>query len=527
MYVILYLYIGMIGHDIRQPLCSVQVCSEMLASQIWDRDDSLHELVENIQSSAEFMSFLMDNLLHVSKASANNENNNNNNNNSNDKSKDNSDEEDEKTKKQSYNRKLVDPITIIGRNVLVNTRLAARKQIGISLEIEESLLKYQQQQKQQQILGTKAHSIVGSSMNTGNSNSNNGNTNSSGLLVSIDVFGIEQVLNNLISNAIKFSFPRSNIRVSVSRSTTKPNNSNNSSNDKSNPSSDEDFLVVSVKDQGQGIAEDELPYVLNAPERLTTQPTGYENSTKLGLSIVKDIISQHGGTIRVESKLNEGSTFSFTLPLANPNKKKIKNNSSSFDTASPALSDKPGILLSILVAEDNPMNRKLVHQILTKRGHSVTATSNGKEAIEEFQQQRMSGNSYDIILLDHEMPVMDGIEASKRIREIDPQVPIISMSGSSSPELEQLQKENGITQWIIKPFKVKQLLRVVENSYAADLIRSNSNSNNNLNTSKKYINENNIVSYLQSTNNTNDSNYLSSSSSSTVDTSPERKKKRL
>jgi signal transduction histidine kinase len=106
---------------------------------------------------------------------------------------------------------------------------------------------------------------------------------------------IEQVLNNLISNAIKYSYPNTTIRIEVLRQG--------------------DFVVTKVIDQGQGIPADELPHVFKPFQKASTKPTAGEKSTGLGLAIVKKIIEGHQGEIGVESEVGKGSTFFFRLPL--------------------------------------------------------------------------------------------------------------------------------------------------------------------------------------------------------------------
>jgi signal transduction histidine kinase len=116
------------------------------------------------------------------------------------------------------------------------------------------------------------------------------------LLVDFDKNKMEQVLNNLISNAIKYSHPNTTIRIEVER--------------------EKDFIVTKVIDQGQGIPENELPHVFKPFQKASTKPTAGEKSTGLGLAIVKKIVEGHQGIIGVESEVGKGSTFFFKLPLS-------------------------------------------------------------------------------------------------------------------------------------------------------------------------------------------------------------------
>jgi signal transduction histidine kinase len=113
--------------------------------------------------------------------------------------------------------------------------------------------------------------------------------------IGFDQNKIEQVLNNLISNAIKYSHPHTTITIEVLK--------------------EKAFVVTNVIDQGQGIPQDELPHVFKAFQKTSTKPTAGEKSTGLGLAIVKKIVEGHQGEIGVESEVGKGSTFFFKLPL--------------------------------------------------------------------------------------------------------------------------------------------------------------------------------------------------------------------
>jgi signal transduction histidine kinase len=115
------------------------------------------------------------------------------------------------------------------------------------------------------------------------------------LIYSFDPRRIEQVMNNLLGNAIKYSFPGRDIEVTIS--------------------SDEEFVITSIKDYGQGIPEKDLPHIFKPFQQVSVKPTHNEKSTGLGLAIVKKIIDFHQGSISVSSKPGDGSTFSFYLPL--------------------------------------------------------------------------------------------------------------------------------------------------------------------------------------------------------------------
>ncbi|PXF59274.1 MAG: hybrid sensor histidine kinase/response regulator [Deltaproteobacteria bacterium] len=244
----------------------------------------------------------------------------------------------------------------------------------------------------------------------------------------LDADKIEQVLNNFISNAVKFSYPQSVIKVQINRS--------------------DDHLVISVTDEGQGIPEKDLDKLFNAFEQTSVKTTGGEKSTGLGLSIVKKIAEGHKGKIRVESEVGKGSTFYASLPIILPDKKAEKSQR-------PETMELSG--LRILLAEDNVVNQRMVTRILEKQRCTVTIAGTGKEAVSAFEKEQ-----FDLILMDIQMPEMDGLAATLEIRQqstINNQqstiqrVPIIAMTGHATEEESEKCLEAGIDDFVSKPIK--------------------------------------------------------------------------
>lgn len=435
-------FLGMVNHYIRQPLCSVQVSSELLeleVKKIKNPRPEVIDLVQGISSSTEFMNYLMDNLLHITHPDS---------------------KFGQEIDKTTLKLKVLDPLLLIRRIVLSNSKIATNKQIEISLEIHEDLTE-----------------------------------NGSQYLVNMDAFRIEQVLNNLISNAIKFSLPETKTIVSVKKK-------------KMSESAGNDHIEVSVTDQGLGISEDELGNLFDEDKSITTRPTGNESTTGLGLSIVKRIIEFHNGGLYCVSTKDKGSTFSFTLPIAQVkelNKINLKssrsmnnsnsriqfnsshnltnnntttntntNNTNNNNTTNNNNSNDTAKNLSILVAEDNPLNQKLIYTILNNNGHRVTLVNNGEEAVSLYKKSIDTTNTantdistnFHLVLLDNEMPVMNGLEAASIIRKIDNDVAIVMVSGSILADDGSLNTYDGV---LLKPFKVNQLLDTVKNSYLKKL----------------------------------------------------------
>ena len=251
----------------------------------------------------------------------------------------------------------------------------------------------------------------------------------------LDAGKIEQVLNNFISNAIKFSYPQSVIKVQINKS--------------------DNHLVISVTDEGQGIPEKDRDKLFKAFEQTSVKTTGGEKSTGLGLSIVKKIVEGHKGKIWVESEVGKGSTFYASLPIILPDKKTEKAHVYSKESQRPETIELSG--LRILLAEDNLVNQRMVTRILEKQGCMVTIAGTGKEAVSAFEKEQ-----FDLILMDIQMPEMDGLAATQEIRHqssiINQQstiqrVPIIAMTGHATEEDREECLKAGMDDYISKPIK--------------------------------------------------------------------------
>jgi len=365
-------FLGMISHDLRQSVCAVQVSSEILLQG--EPKEEHQELLESISNSSNYMGSLLDELLdelHLSKSIRN----------------------------APPIFKVVEPVSIIKRNVLANSRVAERKNIAISLTINDSVKM-------------------------------DGN-----LRINMDVSKMERVLNNLISNAMKFSHSGTNIRVHLKKSNS--------------------HFKIQVEDEGQGIPKNEISKLFDGGTT-SVVPTGNERSTGLGLKIVKEIIEQHKGTIKVYSQVGIGTIFTISLPIVRPTISESVT-TKNVTTARSSISEKKR--LDILIAEDNSINRKVLTTALSKEGHNVTVVVNGEEAVESVKKGK-----FDVILMDKEMPVMDGITAARIIKENKPEVPILSISGSTIESQEARAHFQG---FLTKPYNLQQLVQVVEHVTSA------------------------------------------------------------
>ncbi len=211
-------------------------------------------------------------------------------------------------------------------------------------------------------------------------------------------------------------------------------------------------LSFDVSDTGIGIAEPDLERVFHNFETLDASFARMREGTGLGLGIAKLAAEAMGGTIHVTSTLGKGSTFTFdvTLPIALP--------AAETGPASQPGADADGPVLHLLVVEDNPINSLLLTEMLRLRGHTVTTAVDGIDAVEKATAAR-----FDMILTDISMPRMDGIEATRRIRQTGASrdVPIIGVTANASPERLPEFLSAGMTDVLAKPVTRSALVAMI------------------------------------------------------------------
>ena len=252
-----------------------------------------------------------------------------------------------------------------------------------------------------------------------------------------DTVRLNQILTNLLSNAIKFTHTgKIDLIINLKEQNTEYNT-----------------LEFIVKDTGIGIPKDKLNTIFESFTQASDDTTRKYGGTGLGLSIVKQLIELQGGNIKVKSEMGLGTTFTFYLSI------KTGINQNKGNTAIEEKLDLKGI--KILVAEDNLVNQKVIQLTLTKWNAGVTIANDGNEAIEKLNR-----GLFDIVLMDLQMPILNGFEATKRIRlSTEKQycaIPIIAMTASALRGEKEKCIANGMNDYVSKPFEPIELYNKIK-----------------------------------------------------------------
>jgi CheY-like chemotaxis protein len=268
---------------------------------------------------------------------------------------------------------------------------------------------------------------------------------------------LRQILVNLLGNALKFT-PQGTITLRVELQEKLP---------------DRVCLLFKVIDTGIGIPEEKQATIFDAFSQADSSVTRQFGGTGLGLSISKQLIELMGGHIGLESEPNVSTTFFFTGWFGYLSEPKPADVPADVSTCPASLtesaSEKPTMnlpiskqcpLLRILLVEDNLINQKLAKKFLEKQGHSVQIAHNGLEAVTCFEQ-----HVFDLILMDFQMPTMNGLEATVKIRQLEQQrnghIIIIAMTANALLEDEQRALTAGMDGYLPKPIDFQQLLALI------------------------------------------------------------------
>jgi signal transduction histidine kinase/CheY-like chemotaxis protein len=283
--------------------------------------------------------------------------------------------------------------------------------------------------------------------------------------VSINLLGdgykLNQVLVNLVNNAIKFT---ENGSVSIKASLL-------------DDFENEQRIKFSVADTGIGINPENLEAIFQMFKQEDSSITRRYGGTGLGLSISQSIVESMGGNIDVKSEKNVGSEFSFVISL------KKENIAPSVSEPKEFMKEKYGEMINILVAEDNELNQLLITSILEKEGVQYDLADDGKVVLEKLNEK-----SYHLILMDIQMPYMDGMATAKYIRQtLNLDIPIIALTANASPEDEAKYKEAGMNDYIAKPFKREELFTKIYLHIKNQVMNKNEETTNeNLNAHELY-----------------------------------------
>jgi signal transduction histidine kinase/CheY-like chemotaxis protein len=263
-----------------------------------------------------------------------------------------------------------------------------------------------------------------------------------------DAVRLTQILANLVNNSVKFTNTGSiDIRVTARKE-------------------QEDAVEISfsVKDTGIGIPPDKMDTIFERFQQADEDTTRKYGGTGLGLSIVKQLVELQNGTISVSSAQNKGTEFVFTISyiIAVEINERDKQK---FMPANEIQLDKNNI--KILVAEDNAMNQSLMNHLLTDWKLDFHIVNNGKEAIEALQEKK-----YSLVLMDIQMPQMDGYTATRKIRnELNNPVPIIAMTAHAMAGEREKCLSYGMNEYISKPIRDNELFKIIN-----DILNSSSGS---------------------------------------------------
>lgn len=249
---------------------------------------------------------------------------------------------------------------------------------------------------------------------------------------------LRQVINNLISNAVKFT-ETGGVSVSVSMEKT---------------DGETDHIVIAVKDTGIGISEDAQKRIFNMFEQADSSTTRRFGGTGLGLAIVKHLVEAMKGTIAVTSIESQGSTFTVSMPLS------ISDTPDAKPVIKVAAKKRQGSARTVLVVDDAGVNRMIASHMLINAGYVAIEAEDGAVAVDMFMK-----HNPDLVFMDMSMPVMDGPEATIAIRNFEAEnglarTPIIGLSAYSDEEKSALGRNAGMDDFVTKPISLDRITAV-------------------------------------------------------------------
>ena len=267
-------------------------------------------------------------------------------------------------------------------------------------------------------------------------------------LLYVDRTHVEEIAMNLISNAIKYTPEGGRIKIRVTQ--------------ERGETEDECYLNTFIEDTGIGMSEEFLEHIFDAFSRERSEDTVNVTGTGLGLAITKRLIDLMGGDINIESKLGKGTKISIIMPH------KIAKELEPTDDELRDISEEELTSKRILLAEDNDFNAEIAMELLEDNGLTVDRAIDGVECVDMLKKSEEG--YYDIILMDIQMPNLDGYKASQVIRELDDvhksRIPIIAVTANAYVEDKHKALTSGMNAHIAKPFDIDNVYKCMKNVLA-------------------------------------------------------------
>ena len=260
-----------------------------------------------------------------------------------------------------------------------------------------------------------------------------------------DIPHLTEVCTNLVSNAVKYTGACGTIHCDITQK----------------PGKKEGWcdMVITVADNGIGMSQEFQKHIFEPFERERTSTVSKVEGSGIGMGIVKKLVGLMGGTVEVESKIGVGSTFTVTIPcrIASQEEAQAKRDTTSSDKKS--LSG-----TKILLAEDNDLNAEIAVELLQEEGCTVDRAKDGVECVDMLE--KAANGTYQLILMDIQMPVMNGYDAAKKIRRMDDlpkaDIPIIAMTANAFSEDKQAALDAGMNDHVSKPINMNVLVPTIQ-----------------------------------------------------------------
>jgi len=267
-----------------------------------------------------------------------------------------------------------------------------------------------------------------------------------------DPLRMRQVLVNLVGNAIKFT-ERGEVAVIGF----------------CDVESDPPQIIINVKDTGIGIAKDKLEAIFDAFSQENSELSRKFGGTGLGLTISQRLLKMLGGQIQVASRVGDGTTFTITLPIAEAETRRMESGGvlmqESIDQQRSRDSINVVLPIRVLLAEDTRGLQFMIRRMLEDAGAAVAVVDNGERAVEEVVRAERTGQPYDIVLMDMQMPIMDGFEATAELRREGCHVPIVALTAAAMHGDRERCLAAGCDDYLSKPIDRHTLLDVLARRY--------------------------------------------------------------